>query len=228
MPKKLEATEEETSEETTSDEETTEEDSDEDENSDGTEEEEEDNSYKFKSTDKTVPSFAYKRLQRRMRAADRNQSATQKELDKLKRAKMTELEKAQHEAQAAVAELDKFKNGFLSQARTNAFLMESAKQGVDWQDASVALRSLDIEDVEVDENGEVEGMADAVKDLANEKGFLVKQKKKGGSEEDDEEEVEEKPAKKPSGSHVGGRKKGGKPPGQPTDEELRKRFPALR
>lgn len=68
-------------------------------------------------------------------------------------------------------------------------LLADPKQKIKFIDPKAAFRLLDLDDVEVDEDGDVEGLEDAIKDLAeNSPYLLVKAKTKDDEDEDDEDE----------------------------------------
>lgn len=160
----------------------------------------------------------YARLKGHLQNADRNKSKAQKELDELKRKERTDLENAQADLAKEVEARTQWETRFRGLAVTNAFLTESQRAGVVWHDPEVAQSAAALKDLEIDEDGVVAGMADAVKKLAKEKPFLVN----GG----DQEEKERKPK---TGSPVGSGGSKGKPAnGKLTKEELMAKFPALR
>lgn len=108
----------------------------------------------------------------------------------------------------------------------NAFFRANT---VDWVDPADVLRLIDLEDVDVDEDGTVDarGLRAALKDLAKRKPHLVKQAKSNGSasdDDDDEEEEEERPRR--SARSANGQRKGSK--GTSNKDALAKKFPVLR
>lgn len=119
----------------------------------------------------------------------------------------------------------------LSAANRN-LLLENAffrANTVDWVDPTDALRLIDLDDVDVDDDGTVDarGLRAALKDLAKRKPHLVKQAKSSGranDESDEEEEEEERPRR--SARSVNGTRKGSK--GTNNKEQLAKQFPVLR
>lgn len=99
----------------------------------------------------------------------------------------------------------------------NAFFRANA---VDWVDPADALRLLDLDDVEIDEDGTVDArsLRTALRDLAKRKPHLVKSKT--ASDNTDEDDTDSR-----SGSKMNGRRKG--KGAEPTRAELAKRFPVL-
>lgn len=85
----------------------------------------------------------------------------------------------------------------------------------DWVNAKTALKLLDLDDVEITEDGEVEGLEEAIDDLAKEHPYLLKKEKDGDDEEDDPT----KKRKRSTGQPTGNRKKG-----TPNREALIKKY----
>lgn len=165
----------------------------------------------------------YEAQRTQLQAADRNKSAAQKELDELKRKERTDLENAQADAKKAIEAEGLWKTKYENLARTNAFLIESARAKVQWHDPAVAMAAAKLTDLTIGEDGEVEGMDVLIKKLAKEKAFLVSD----GATETDGDSGD---GRRVTGSKVGGKRgttNGGKP-GQLSEEELKRRFPALR
>lgn len=180
----------------------------------------------------------FERLQRQLSASDRRRTEAETkaaELAKFKeeqeRKGKPEIENLKRDLEAITKERDSFQGRFTTLARTNAFLTASARAGIAWHDPedAQAAAGKELRDLEIDEDGNVEGISQLVKDLAKRKKYLVKPE--GKTESDDDEEGKKTRARGASGSTVGSTKTGkgnGKPKGQLTPEELRKRFPALR
>jgi len=172
-----------------------------------------------KST-KTYTEEDYKNLDARMRAADQNRSKTQKaleeaqaKLDEIEKSKLSELEKATKERDELAKKAEALADRVKQQALENAFL---AAKGVDWADAEDAYTVLQkkfMDGVEVDEDGKVTGMAEAVKAMVKQKPHLVKST--DGVVTPSSEATGQTPVKR----------KGEKPTAD--RESLRKRFPAL-
>lgn len=154
------------------------------------------------------------RVRKRMRAADQRAAAAERELQELKDKDKPELERAQ----ARVTELEPQVETLTSTVRDLrlriAFLSDNSYQ---WHDPEAALQLVDLEDVEIDDDGKVTGLKNALKKLATEKKYLVKVDKK---DDDDDDEPE------PSGSQQNGKRKGEK--ASATREALAKKYPALR
>lgn len=162
-------------------------------------------------------------MRKQLQAADRNKSVAQQKLDELERKDKTELENAQTDLKKTQEESTGWREKFLGLARTNAFLIASARQQITWHDPEVAQAAAVLVSLEVGEDGTVDGIVDVIKKLAKEKPFLVN---KGKSEESEGGDTN----RKRSGSRVGsgGKAKDTGVADGLSAEELRKRFPALR
>lgn len=154
-------------------------------------------------------------------AAEKKVADLEKQLNELKTKDLPDAERAKAEHEAAVAERDSYKNQFEKLARTNAFLLASETAKVQWANSSAAIKVGDLDDLEIEADGTVPGMVDAIKKLAADHPYLLAPKDSA-----DTEEKTTPPTK--SGSVVGTKKKGVKVEQQYSDEELRKIFPTLR
>lgn len=170
---------------------------------------------------------------RRLSAADKRRSDAEKEAAALRKEKedkeregKPELENLRKDHDELVKNNEGLQNRFRKLALVNAFLTASAQEKIAWHDPKVAQKAADLEDLEVDEDGNVEGIRDAVKLLAKSHKYLVNSGKEDGDEGDGKEERR----RGASGSGVGSTKtsKGKKATGQLSREELIKRFPALK
>lgn len=171
----------------------------------------------------------------RLRAADKRRSDAEKRAadlqkykDEQERKGNTELQNVQKDLADVTKERDSLQDRFTTLARTNAFLTASAQLKIVWHDPADAQAAggKALRDLEIDEDGNVEGIDAFVKDLAKRKKYLVN----AGKDDDEGDEEKGKQTRRgTSGSGVGSvRTVKKKPPnGQLSDEELRKRFPAL-
>lgn len=168
----------------------------------------------------------YNRRAKHLSESDKKKSAAETRLAELERKDKSDLENAKTDLAKATKELDQYKGSFVKLARTNAFLTASAQEKINWHDPKVAQRAADLDDLEVDENGNVEGIREAVKALAKSHKFLVN----SGDQDDDDDDGQQQKKRGSTGSGVGSTKtgKGKKTDGKLTPEELRARFPALR
>lgn len=166
----------------------------------------------------------FNRVKKHLSNADRRKSAAEKALEEAQRKERSDLENAQADAKRLTDETTAWQARFTGMALTNSFLIESSRAKIQWHDPEVAQAAAKLTDMEVGDDGDVEGMAEAVKALAKNKPFLVNAA--GGSA--GEENGKTKDDKVVSGSKLGtGTKAKGKP-SQLSEEELFARFPALR
>jgi hypothetical protein len=172
---------------------------------------------------------------RRLSAADKRRSeaekqaaALQKEKDDKEREGKPELDNLKKDHGELVKSHESLQAKFKKLAMENAFHTASAQEKVSWHDPKVALRAADLDDLEIDEDGNVEGIRDAIKTLVKKHKYLVN----GTKDEADEDDEEDKKTVRrgASGSGVGSTRtsKGKKDDGKMSDEDLRKRFPALK
>lgn len=156
--------------------------------------------------------------------ADRKKNAAEKELENVKRKERTDLENAQADVKKLTEETTTWQTRFNRLAMTNAFLIGSTQLDVHWHDPEVAQAAAKLAELEVGEDGTVEGMDQIIKDLAKKKPFLVKKAAEGEPSEEDKS----KNGKVLSGSKVGTGSKGKSGSStQLSQEELLRRFPAL-
>lgn len=120
-------------------------------------------------------------LDARMRAADKNRSETQKKLEaaearlaEIDQANMTELQKLQAENEKLKQKTQGLSQKMKDQALENAFLATPGVEWADKEDAYTVLRTKYLEGVEIDEDGKVSGMKEAVAAMAKGKPHLVK------------------------------------------------------
>lgn len=98
---------------------------------------------------------------------------------------------------------------------------------IEWVDPSDVLKLIDLDEVDVDEDGTVDAKAlrAALKDLAKRKPHLVKKSKAEPDDDEDEEDDDEEPRSRRSAPRMNSRRRG---QGQkPSREELAKKFPVL-
>jgi hypothetical protein len=170
------------------------------------------------------------RLKNQLREADKKRDAAEKELTRLKNESLPDKEKAAAELTEITKERDDYKSRFTNLARTNAFLTASARAGVNWHDPEDAqsVGRKELAELTISDDGEVDGIDTLVKDLAKRKPHLVKAAKTEGEDKDGKEDKGRK-TNGATGSGVGSRSgKGKSNNGALSNEELMKRFPALR
>lgn len=177
----------------------------------------------------------FERIQNQLSAADKRRSAAEKENAELKKFKEeqdrkgnTELQNAQADLKTVTAERDSLQDRFNNLARTNAFLTASAQAGIRWFDPedAQAVAGKALKELEIGEDGTVEGITQLVKDLAKRKKHLVNTGDDNTDDEDDKKLVRRGASGSGVGSVKNGKTKGKK--GELSREELIKRFPALR
>ena len=197
-------------------------DSDDSDDEDGSDDEEEGKGKDAKaSSEKMVSEAKYLQIKKHLSAADAKKAELEKELNALKTKDLPEAEKLTAERDEAVKARDTYRSKYENLARTNAFLTASSDLKISWVKVESALKLADLEDLEIDDDGSVDGIKDAVKALAREHPYLLAPK------DSDEEGTNGKGAASKSGSLVGSKNKGKKPEGELSEEDLKKRFPAL-
>jgi hypothetical protein len=152
------------------------------------------------------------RFKARMEAADRRATVAERENRRLKAGKDDSLdEHGKQDLKDSVARAAKAESDLAGLRLQNAILTDTTYQ---WEDPELVLAALAKDDtVEIDENGKVVGVKQALKALAKSKPFLVKKAvikpdpKDADDEDDDDDEDDEEPAKKrTSGAPSNGRK----------------------
>lgn len=133
---------------------------------------------------------------------------------------------AQRQADESRAKADKLESRTRQLTLENAFF--KANQ-VDWVDPSDALKLVDLEDVDVDEDGTVDPvqLRKALRALAKAKPHLVKKTESSGSADDsDDDEDDDEPRSRRSASTMNGSRRGSRGK-QPSRQELARKFPVL-
>jgi len=172
--------------------------------------------------EQTVSLAKFRRLEKHLSAADKKRQEVEDELKQIRDKDLPAVEKAERDRAEAVTKAEKLEGKYQKLARQHAFLLETQSQKVSWKNPKAALKLADLDELDVNEDGSVEGISDAVATLLKDHEYLVDKAK---NDDDAEEESVKKPR---SGSPVGGKQKQKVPPGHMSDEELRKAFPALR
>lgn len=152
-------------------------------------------------------------IKARMRAADRRAAAAEAKAKEYEDKDKSEGQRLSEENESLKSEVETLKKSLQEQRLQNAFLTSN---DYTWQDAEAALRLADLSGV-VDEDGEVDKAAlkKALKALAEGKPFLVKTQEGNGESKNG-----------PSGSSTGSSKNNRQQSG-PSEDELRRRYPAL-
>lgn len=171
------------------------------------------------SREKTVSEAKYLQVKKHLSESDRKRQAAENELKQLRQKDLPEAEKLKADYEDAVKERDEYQGKFTTLARTNAFLMASQELKVNWVNAKTALKVGDFDDLEIAPDGSIPEMESAVKKLMKDHPYLVTAQDTG-DEEDTKTRVK-------SGSVVGGKKTGKKTEQELSEQDLRRRFPAL-
>jgi len=119
------------------------------------------------------------RVQAALKKANREAASRRKKLDKFeaeeetrRKADLSELEKAQEDLAAAKAERERLAT--VMERDRIRYAVEMAAAGLEFQSPADAFNLADLSSVEVTEDGEVTGVAEALKALAKEKPYLIK------------------------------------------------------
>lgn len=169
---------------------------------------------KDESASGTVSAEEFNKLQERMKNADRRANKAEEALKTKERAELDDKTRAEKERDDAIAERDKAKEQLQRAKINNAFLTNNKHN---WHNPDRALRLLDLSEVEVNDEGEVIGMVEAIESLAKSDPYLIK------TDADDDEGK----GGAPSGTSVGSNGKT-KDKGKLDRAALEKKYPALR
>jgi len=119
---------------------------------------------------------------RRRQEAEKERDEFKKRLDELEGKDKTDLERAT----TRVTELELETKALTETVRdlrlSNAFLTDNT---FEWHNPRRALSLADLSNVEIDDDGTVHGLAEALKALAKSDSYLVKEKEKNGDEEEE-------------------------------------------
>lgn len=180
--------------------------------------------------DETVEKWRFDRVEARMKAADRRASELQKELDRLKSegVKDEDVKRQLAEVQASAEK----SQSLVSDLRVKVAFLSNPVGGIVWQDPADALKFIDLTDVDISDDGKVDGRAlrSAVKRLAKEKPYLLKSKpaaRKSSTAGDDDDDSASGGSS--GGGSASGRvvnKRRGQAPAKTTEADLRKKYPA--
>lgn len=154
------------------------------------------------------------RTRTRMKAADQRAATAERALQEIKDKDKPELERAQNRVKELEPALESAQSAIRDLRLRVAFLSDNTYS---WHDPEDALRLVDMDGVEIDDDGKVVGLKNALKALATTKKHLVKAEKDSDEDEDESE---------PSGSQRNGKRKGEQKVS--SREALAKKYPALR
>lgn len=159
----------------------------------------------------TISQADFDSLHARMQAADRRASKAENERDELKRKDQSAEERLQSERDDALKEAETLRLEVKNSRIANAFFANSEVTWHNPQDALNMLRADYMDGVEVDDNGKVSGIKEAIKKLAKDKNYLIKKETTSSSADD----------------QMNGKRKGESGNQKAKDEELRRRMPHL-
>lgn len=164
-------------------------------------------------TGKMVPEAEVEAVRARMRAADQRASQFEAELRQLRDKDLPAAEKLQRDYDEAVARAEKAETDLRSTRIDNAFFRDNTHE---WHNPDRARALLDMSKVDIDDQGTVTGLKNAIDALAKSDPYLIKPPKA-----DDGEANNTPPGTAPGNA-------GGSGGGQPSKEKMRTRFGALR
>jgi hypothetical protein len=200
-------------------------DEDDDEDSD---DEEDKGSKKPDARSRRIQELAAESKKHRLKARDyrRERDEALAELEKLKqgKGKPDEDDKSDDEASSKLeAENEELKTRLFAQQLRSEFndLTSGSDAVAKFKNPKTAFRLLDLDDVEVDDDGSIEGLEDAIKALAKSDPYLLDTGK--DDEDDDEDEVSAR-RKRRSGQPTGGKSS----KANPNRDKLVSKYPALR
>jgi phosphoenolpyruvate synthase/pyruvate phosphate dikinase len=150
-------------------------------------------------------------LRERMKAADKRAADFEAKLRQLTEKDMPEAEKMKRDFETAQQQVTQLQETNRSLALKVAFLSDNTYS---WHNPERALKLVDLDQLEIDADGKVSGLNDALKALATSDPYLVKQ------------DVKTEDNKTPPGTAPGNNGSNGS--GQKPAKQLESRFPVLR
>lgn len=145
----------------------------------------------------------------RTRAADQNQAKLAAELKALKEKDLPEAERVKAQIETLTREKAQLETDLRQSRIANAFLKDNTHE---WRDPSLALKTADLSKVDIDSDGNVTGLKDALKALATAYPFMLKEKSEGTGGG-------------PGGTPPGNNGNAGS--GKPDVKQMRSRLPAM-
>src|SRR5688572_17208868 len=121
--------------------------------------------------EESVPRSDFERLRTQLQAADRRRQEFETELRALKDKDLPELEKIKRDAEENAKELERARTELRTARIENAFLNANTYT---WHSPAAAMKLLDMSGVDIDADGNVTGLKEALKKLAAENPFLLK------------------------------------------------------
>lgn len=122
------------------------------------------------STAEAVSRDEYEALKRRMQAADQNRSKAEAELKQLRDKDLPELEKLKRDNDEMLKEVARLKGLLNERALDTAFLKDNTHT---WHNPNAALKLLDRDAIQIDDDGNVTGLKEALGRLAKEHAYLL-------------------------------------------------------
>lgn len=110
-------------------------------------------------------------LKQKLSLSDRRAQQAEDKLKELERAQLSEADRVKAELAEAKAEADRLKEEIKSEKINNAFLTDNTYS---WHDPRAALRLADLSGVEIKESGQVTGLKDALKAVADANPWMLK------------------------------------------------------
>jgi hypothetical protein len=148
-------------------------------------------------------------LRERMKAADQRAAKFEQELKSLRDKDLPEAEKLKRDFEATQKQVQLFQEKANTLSIENAFLKDNTYA---WHNPDAARKLVDLSQVQLNDDGSVSGMKDALKALATAHPYLIKQ--------------EAKEEKKPPGTSPGNNGQSGT--SQPSKQAIASRFPVMR
>lgn len=153
----------------------------------------------------------------RLRAA-----ALETELNELKNKDKSESDKAIQERDELRKKIDALEPAHLELQKRHAVIVDALAMGFDQKQMKPLLKLMDMDAVEIEDDGTVTGVQEALEAAKKEYPQMFKANGSNGSDADDDDEKEEKVG---TGSRHNSGKKGKL--GQMSEQELRAKYPAL-
>ena len=213
-------------------------DDDDDEDEDDEDEDDDKSAKSLKAKDRRIQELSAESAKHRKRASERGRRITELEAEvaKLKKApKAKSKDDKDEDADDAddsettrlKEENEKLAERLVTQTLRTEFtdLTTGPKALAQFANPKKAFRLLDLDDVEIDEDGEIIGLDEAVKDLAKSDPYLLLKSSKDDEDDDeDEDEVATRRRRRSTGQPPGSKKR----KGNPNRDKLVTKYPALR
>lgn len=126
----------------------------------------------------TVSQEEFDRIRTQLQAADRKREQAQQELQAIRDKDLPEIERLKRDNAAATEQVNRLTGQLKDQAVELAFLRDNK---VKWKDSAAALKLLDRSQIQVGDDGSVEGVKLAAEKLAKQYPFMVDDAKPEGT-----------------------------------------------